>query len=118
MPLYEYVCKKCGKRSERIEKMDGPRMKKCPKCGGSVEQVLSAPAIQFKGSGWYVTDYAGKSGKTEPVKTDSAESAKAETKRKEGNEIGEWRVREGRGEEYGEEGQEFREREVNRACDP
>jgi len=82
VPLYEYVCKKCGKRSERIEKMDGPRMKKCPKCGGSVEQVLSAPAIQFKGSGWYVTDYAGKSGKTEPVKTDSAESAKAETKEK------------------------------------
>lgn len=80
MPLYEYVCKKCGRRSERIEKMDGPRMKKCPNCGGKVEQVLSAPAIQFKGSGWYVTDYAGSSGKTEPVKTEGADSSKAETK--------------------------------------
>jgi putative FmdB family regulatory protein len=80
--LYEYVCKKCGKRSERIEKMDGPRMKKCPMCGGSVEQVLSAPAIQFKGSGWYVTDYAGKSGSAEAGKTGPANSGKTEAKEK------------------------------------
>ena len=58
MPLYEYECEKCGKHSERIEKVDGPHLKKCPSCGGRVERLVSPPAIQFKGSGWYVTDYA------------------------------------------------------------
>jgi len=62
MPLYEYQCQKCGHRFERIQKFSDPHVKKCPKCGGPVEQVLSAPAVQFKGSGWYVTDYAKKSG--------------------------------------------------------
>jgi putative FmdB family regulatory protein len=62
MPLYEYQCKKCGHRFERIQKFSDPHVKKCPECGGPVEQVLSAPAVQFKGSGWYVTDYAKKSG--------------------------------------------------------
>lgn len=61
MPLYEYKCVKCGKRTEKIEPVAGPHLKKCPHCGGKVESVLSAPAIKFKGSGWYVTDYAGKS---------------------------------------------------------
>lgn len=61
MPLYEYECMKCGKRTEKIESVSGPYLKKCPHCGGKVESVLTAPAIQFKGSGWYVTDYAGKS---------------------------------------------------------
>jgi len=61
MPLYEYQCKKCGHRFERIQKFSDPHVKKCPECGGAVEQVLSAPAVQFKGSGWYVTDYAKKS---------------------------------------------------------
>lgn len=60
MPLYEYECRKCGKRTERIEKHSGPHLKKCPACGGAVERVITAPAIQFKGSGWYVTDYARK----------------------------------------------------------
>jgi len=61
MPLYEYQCKKCHHRFERIQKFSDPHVKKCPDCGGPVEQVLSAPAVQFKGSGWYVTDYAKKS---------------------------------------------------------
>lgn len=61
MPLYEYQCKKCHHRFERIQKFSDPHIKKCPDCGGPVEQVLSAPAVQFKGSGWYVTDYAKKS---------------------------------------------------------
>jgi putative FmdB family regulatory protein len=61
VPLYEYKCLKCGRRTEKIEPVSGPHLKKCPHCGGKVEALISASAIQFKGSGWYVTDYAGKS---------------------------------------------------------
>jgi len=60
MPLYEYECKKCGHRFEKIQKFSDKMVKKCPECGGVVEQMISAPAVQFKGSGWYVTDYAKK----------------------------------------------------------
>ena len=60
MPLYEYECKKCGHRFERIQRFSDPMVKKCPECGGKVEQMISAPAVQFKGTGWYVTDYAKK----------------------------------------------------------
>jgi putative FmdB family regulatory protein len=61
VPLYEYKCKKCGRRTERIEKFAGPHLRKCPHCKGSVERLPSAPAIQFKGSGFYATDYPSKS---------------------------------------------------------
>ena len=61
MPLYEYKCLKCDRNTEKIEPVRGPHLKKCPHCGGKVESVITAPSIQFKGSGWYVTDYAGKS---------------------------------------------------------
>ena len=61
MPLYEYECKQCGHRFEKIQKFSDKMVKKCPQCGGVVEQMISAPAVQFKGSGWYVTDYAKKS---------------------------------------------------------
>ena len=61
MPLYEYQCKKCGHRFEKIQKFSDKMVKKCPDCGGVVEQMISAPAVQFEGSGWYVTDYARKS---------------------------------------------------------
>ncbi len=64
MPLYEYECKKCHHRFERIVKYSDAPMKKCPDCGGPVEQTITAPAVQFKGSGWYVTDYAKKSSAT------------------------------------------------------
>ncbi len=60
MPLYEYECKKCGHRFEKILKFSDKPMKKCPECGGVVEQLISAPTVQFKGAGWYVTDYAKK----------------------------------------------------------
>ena len=60
MPLYEYQCKKCHSLTERIQKFSDPPLTVCPHCGGELEQVLSAPAVQFKGSGWYVTDYAKK----------------------------------------------------------
>ena len=60
MPIYEYLCKKCGHRFEEIKKFSDKQPTKCLKCGGVIEQVISAPAVQFKGSGWYVTDYAKK----------------------------------------------------------
>ena len=60
MPLYEYKCVKCGKRYEKIESLSAPEKQKCPKCGGRAERQIAAPAIQFKGSGWYVTDYGAK----------------------------------------------------------
>ena len=61
MPLYEYKCKKCGRRSEKIRKFSDPPLTICESCGGKLEQLLSSPAIRFKGSGWYVNDYAKKS---------------------------------------------------------
>jgi putative FmdB family regulatory protein len=61
MPLYEYQCKKCHHRFEKIQKFSDRPIKKCPECGGPVEKLLSASSVQFKGSGWYVTDYAKKS---------------------------------------------------------
>lgn len=60
MPNYEYLCKDCGHRFEQIRKFSDKPLRKCPQCGGVIEQVISAPAVQFKGSGWYVTDYAKK----------------------------------------------------------
>ena len=62
MPLYEYECNDCGHRFERIRKFSDPPLSTCPVCNGAVRKLLSPPAIQFKGSGWYVTDYARKPG--------------------------------------------------------
>ena len=61
MPLYEYQCDACSHRFERIQKFSDPPIETCPSCGGTVRKLLSSPAIQFKGSGWYITDYAKKS---------------------------------------------------------
>jgi len=61
MPLYEYQCAKCGKKSEFIRNFSDPHETKCPRCGGALKKLLSSPAFQFKGSGFYATDY-GKSG--------------------------------------------------------
>jgi putative FmdB family regulatory protein len=58
MPLYEYQCDACQHRFERIQKFSDPLVDTCPACGGPVHKLLSSPAIQFKGSGWYITDYA------------------------------------------------------------
>jgi putative FmdB family regulatory protein len=63
MPLYEYLCEVCSHRFERIQKFSDPLIDVCPSCGGTVKKLLSSPAIQFKGSGWYITDYAKKSSK-------------------------------------------------------
>jgi putative FmdB family regulatory protein len=75
MPLYDYQCQKCGHRFEKIQKFSERIVTKCPECGGRVERVISAPAVQFKGSGWYVTDYAKKSQASSP--SDSGKESKA-----------------------------------------
>jgi putative FmdB family regulatory protein len=68
MPLYEYQCRECDTRFERIERVSAPSDGVCPSCGGPARRLLGAPALQFKGSGWYVTDY----GKGNGSKPDSA----------------------------------------------
>ncbi len=73
MPLYEYECRSCGERLETLQRMSEAPLTTCPKCGGELKKLPSAPAVQFKGSGWYVTDYAGKTkttGKDEGAKAD------------------------------------------------
>ena len=89
MPLYEYKCDKCGHRFEKIEKHSASEIKKCPKCGAHAPRQVSAAGIQFKGSGWYVTDYGGKAssaseGDGAASKTEKSEksekSAKSESK--------------------------------------
>ena len=77
MPLYEYECTKCGHRFEKIlQKFSDPHVKICPKCKGKVVRLLSAPAIQFKGSGWYITDYGRKgSGDDKSEKTGDDKAA-------------------------------------------
>ena len=65
MPLYEYLCDACGDQFELIRRFSDPPVEACPVCGGSVHKLLSSAAIQFKGSGWYVTDYAKKNNASE-----------------------------------------------------
>jgi putative FmdB family regulatory protein len=75
MPLYEYECDACHQRFEKIQKYSDPPVDVCAKCGkGPVKKLFSSPAIQFKGSGWYVTDYAKKSG-TDAGKTGASSSS-------------------------------------------
>ncbi len=80
MPLYEYQCKKCHSLTERIQKFSDPPLTVCPHCGGEMEQLLSAPAVQFKGSGWYVTDYAKKSSKGGSSGSNGSTSSSSESK--------------------------------------
>ena len=80
MPLYEYQCKKCHSLTERIQKFSDPPLTTCPHCGGEMEQLLSAPAVQFKGSGWYVTDYAKKSSSKGSSGSNGSASASSESK--------------------------------------
>src|SRR6185503_11743819 len=99
MPLYEYQCEACNTRFERIQKYSDPPIETCPACGkGPVRKLLSSPAIQFKGSGWYITDYAkkpssdgssaGSSGAGSEKKaetSDKSDSSKADTSSKSPN---------------------------------
>ena len=76
MPLYEYECDACSHRFEKIQKFSDPLVDTCPKCGGHVHKLFSSPAIQFKGSGFYITDYP-KGDKGTPPKSDGGKSDKA-----------------------------------------
>ena len=74
MPLYEYQCEHCAHRCEQLRKFSDPPLTTCPECGGPVRKLPSAPAIQFKGTGWYITDYARK-----PSGGQAAETPEKET---------------------------------------
>ena len=76
MPLYEYKCLTCGCSFEVLQKVNEPRLKKCHKCGGLLKKVLSPSALQFKGSGWYITDYA--QNKKPEKETNAKEKPKSE----------------------------------------
>lgn len=88
MPIYEYQCKKCQETTEVLQKAKDKPLEKCPKCGGPVVKRISSPAIQFKGTGWYITDYAKKDSvpaghkttKECGTKTETRAEAKAEAK--------------------------------------
>ena len=82
MPNYEYLCKKCGHRFEQIRKFSDKHLTKCPECGGVLEQVISAPAVQFKGSGWYVTDYPKKGAGSAASSGASSSSSEGESSAK------------------------------------
>jgi putative FmdB family regulatory protein len=75
LPLYEYKCEKCNHRFELIERVTAAETRKCPKCKGKAVRLPSSPAIQFKGSGWYVTDYAGKNSSAPPSESGESKSA-------------------------------------------
>ncbi len=76
MPLYEYRCQQCGHQFEKIQSFSAPEEKECPVCKGELEKLISAPAFQFKGSGWYVNDYASKSSKAEAKAAESSGESK------------------------------------------
>jgi putative FmdB family regulatory protein len=79
LPLYEYRCKKCGSQFEKIRKFSDPPLTQCEECGGALERLLSSPAIQFKGTGWYVTDYGKSNSSAARDKSDRAASEKKES---------------------------------------
>ncbi len=82
MPLYEYRCTQCGHHFEKIQSFRSDPETECPKCHGKLERPLTAPALQFKGAGWYVNDYAPKaaSGSSDSKTSDSAASSSADSK--------------------------------------
>jgi len=83
LPLYEYECPEHG-RFELVRKFSDPPLKKCPKCGKPVQKILSAPAIQFKGTGWYITDYARKDGKSGTGESSKGPAGKSDGSKSEG----------------------------------
>jgi putative FmdB family regulatory protein len=88
MPIYEYECTKCGERIEVIQKMSDKPLKKHADCGGTLHKLVSAAGFQFKGTGWYVTDYARKDAKTESKETKEKETTSAKDSSSNGNKEG------------------------------
>ena len=74
MPIYEYECEACGHRLEALQRIADDPLTTCPECGGKLKRLISAPAFQFKGTGWYVTDYGGKHPGSETKSGDSKDS--------------------------------------------
>lgn len=83
MPIYEYVCDSCAKKTEVIQRVGEKPLKVCPHCGGKLKKAISAPAIQFKGSGFYITDYARASDESAKSKKESGEKAEAKAEKAE-----------------------------------
>ncbi|MEJ7711259.1 MAG: zinc ribbon domain-containing protein [Pyrinomonadaceae bacterium] len=83
MPIYEYACQKCKSNTEIMQKMSDKPLTKCVKCGGKLEKQWSQTSFQLKGSGWYVTDYAKKSGTVKEGKETEAKEEKKEDKKEE-----------------------------------
>lgn len=75
MPIYEYKCSDCGQRIERLQRVGDAAPDACEACGGAMERQISAPAFQFKGTGWYVTDYAGRKGESSDGPSSSSDRA-------------------------------------------
>lgn len=75
MPIYEYRCLKCKARFEVLQRLKDKSLKTCEKCGGRLEKLISSPAIQFRGNGWYITDYAHKNGCSPAAKAGKSDSA-------------------------------------------
>jgi putative FmdB family regulatory protein len=88
MPIYEYECAKCGKRIEVIQKMSDKPLKKHADCGGTLHKLISAAGFQFKGTGWYVTDYARKGAKTESQESKETKETKETTSSKDSSSNG------------------------------
>src|SRR5437763_4122827 len=80
MPIYEYECGKCGKKFEIIQKMSDKPLKKHEGCGGALQKLISASGFQFKGTGWYVTDYARKGAKTDSTESKESKETKESAK--------------------------------------
>jgi putative FmdB family regulatory protein len=80
MPIYEYECRQCGKRTELLQRFADAPLAACPECGGEVKKLFSAPAVQFKGTGWYVTDYGGKSSSKPESKSEGGKSESSAAK--------------------------------------
>jgi putative FmdB family regulatory protein len=98
LPLYEYECKKCRRRVEKIQKYSDPILTICESCGGKLERLLSSPAIRFKGSGFYINDYAAKS--SDAGSNASADSSPSSEKKEKGTEKGTEKAKEkGKGKE-------------------
>ncbi len=90
MPIYEYQCQSCSQRTEAIQRISDPPLETCDECGGALRKLLSAPAFQFKGTGWYVTDYArkgkdGEEGAKKPAANKASDGKSSDGKSSDGS---------------------------------